>query len=505
MRAAWEKLKTTDWKSPTVICFAFVMLLSYFTYFHNYWNPPALFWDENYHIASAQKYLNGVYFMEPHPPLAKLFIAAGEWLLHPNAATDQFIGTDYGTALPANFSFAGYRFFPTLFAWLIAPLFFCIFLLLTRNSSLSLFLSILYIFDNALIVHSRSAMLDSTLHFFVMASVFLFLLLIRSKDNTKKFRTYALLFGLIFGAIVTTKANGLAMLLLVPALLWKLRSSLQRIPEFCVLMLVGFMAVYAGVWYIHFALGSTVNHSLPDNGYYQASESYKEILDEGGNRSILNFSLMLKEHLAFLPHYEKGVPKLDLCKPAENGSPWFLWPVGARTINYRWWTPGNPPVYSYLYMVPNPVGWFFGLAGVLLAVCLLLGSVFLPLQEKLQYRFELTTFLLIYLGYMAAVSRIDRVMYLYHYFIPLMMSFLLFGLAVMEIKRFLGWRITMQTKTAIVTLCGLLIFGGYQFMRPLTYYEPISDEAFEKRDLLKIWDMKCVRCEKDSVLTEKSC
>jgi len=76
----------------------------------------------------------------------------------------------------------------------------------------------------------------------------------------------------------------------------------------------------------------------------------------------------------------------------------------------------------------------------------------------------------------------------------------------MEIKQFFRWRITStQSKIAIATVCGLLIFGGYQFMRPLTYYEPISDEAFARRDLLKIWDMKCVRCAKDSVLTKKSC
>jgi dolichyl-phosphate-mannose--protein O-mannosyl transferase len=48
------------------------------TYFHNYSYPPSLFWDENYHIASAEKYIQGVFFMEPHPPLGKLLIAAGE-------------------------------------------------------------------------------------------------------------------------------------------------------------------------------------------------------------------------------------------------------------------------------------------------------------------------------------------------------------------------------------------------------------------------------------------
>ena len=87
---------------------AFVLVLSYLTYVQNYGNPPHLFWDENYHVASAQKYMSGTFFMEPHPPLGKLLIAAGEELLQKNEINDQFIGTNYGRKLPADFSFEGY-------------------------------------------------------------------------------------------------------------------------------------------------------------------------------------------------------------------------------------------------------------------------------------------------------------------------------------------------------------------------------------------------------------
>ena len=49
-----------------------------------YGQPSSLFWDENYHIASAERYLQGKFFMEPHPGLGKMFIALGELILHPN-------------------------------------------------------------------------------------------------------------------------------------------------------------------------------------------------------------------------------------------------------------------------------------------------------------------------------------------------------------------------------------------------------------------------------------
>ena len=119
------------WKRwHSVLFFVVVLLLSYFTYFHRYWEPKAVYWDENYHIASAQKYLHKTFFMEQHPPLGKMLIALGENMFHPNEASDQFLGTDYATDFSQNFSFVGYRFFSAFLAWWGAPVMFLIFLVL---------------------------------------------------------------------------------------------------------------------------------------------------------------------------------------------------------------------------------------------------------------------------------------------------------------------------------------------------------------------------------------
>src|SRR5437588_5183702 len=116
-----------------------VLFIAYCTYFRNYWYPANLFWDENYHIASAYKYLHQVMFMEPHPPLGKLLIALGEYLFHPNTkiATTSFLTTDYITTLPAGFSFVGVRFFPVLLATLSAGLFFLIVYQIGKHSFLA--------------------------------------------------------------------------------------------------------------------------------------------------------------------------------------------------------------------------------------------------------------------------------------------------------------------------------------------------------------------------------
>lgn len=477
----------------------FLLLLSYFTYVHNFWNPAALFWDENYHIASAQKYLNGTFFMEPHPPLGKLMIAAGEAIFHPNAETNQFIGTDYATNPPAGFSFFGFRFFPVMFAWMTVPLVFGIFWMITRNTVWSVLLSFLYVFDNALIVHNRSAMLESTMLFFSALTILSFLLVLSNQDTKKQFTWYSLLFGFAFACALATKAFALLFILLVPVVCYALWPNIKKMWSFVWKAGLMFALVYVGIWHIHFTLAKTIQPSLPDAGYYQASPEYKAIIDAGKTSSLFAIPVMLRDSTKFVSHYERGVPRLDLCKADENGSPWFMWPFGARTINYRWETPDST-AYRYLYLVPNPVGWGLGLLGVVLTGVFLLSYVFHPDSIRLKQPFLLLTFGGLYASYMIAVSRIDRVMYLYHYFLPLLFSFILFGLVFNELQYLGRWKLTESRKTTLLLTIGVLIFASFQFYRPFSFYELMGDKAVERRDLLQIWDLKCVNCPTESPL-----
>ncbi len=484
----------------------FLLILSYFSFVHNFWQPAALFWDENYHIASAQKYLHGTYFMEPHPPLGKLVIAAGEYLTHANLQSDQFLGTDYATNPPPGFSFFGYRLFPVLLAWLTTPIIFGIFFLITRKYLWAIMLSFLYVFDNALIVHSRSAMLESTLLFFTSLTILAFMLVLESKDTRKLFTGYSILFGCAFGAAMATKAFALLFILLVPMLLWVLRKNFRQCWAFLWKATLAFGIVYIGIWHIHFARGSTINPSLPEPsnpGYYQASEEYKAILNAGKNGSVFAIPYMLRDSLNFVGHYEAGVPKLDLAKADENGSPWFLWPFGGRTISYRWETPdGN--AYKYLYLQSNPVVWFLGLSGVVLSFALLVASVVFPGAVQLKRRYLITVFLTLYACFLAAVSTIDRVMYLYHYFVPLTFSFILFALVFDEIQQIGAWKLTTDRKSWLLLGLGVLMFVSFQFYRPLTYYEPLTTEQFQRRNLMKVWDMHCVNCERNSPFVQQT-
>ncbi len=478
----------------------FIVALSFLTYFWRYWEPPAVFWDENYHIASAQKYLHGVFFMEQHPPLGKLLIALGEKIFHPNAQSDQFLGTDYGTNFPAHFSFVGYRFFSALLSWWTAPLLFLIFFLISRNPLTAAVLSFLYVFDNALIVHSRGAMLEGPLDFFAALTMLSFFLALEWRNKPRLFYAATAGFGVAFALVMTTKVLGLIFILLVPALLWKLWPRWKQILHFGWIFSFAFLLVYCSVWEIHFALGSKINASLPDNGYYQASPEYKKFLAEGKNGSLFAFPTELRDSLKYVIFYNDGAPRLDLCKEDENGSPFFFWPLGARSINYRWETPDSK-AYRYLYLVVNPAVWWSALLALFLACAFLSSSWLLPLKEKLRRPYLLCVFVGLYLCYMIAISRIGRVLYLYHYFLPLLMSFVVVALVWEEIQSFGRWKIAENGRMVAIMIFGALIFLSHQFYRPLTYYEPISDAQFELRALLPLWELHCVNCQNVSPLT----
>jgi dolichyl-phosphate-mannose--protein O-mannosyl transferase len=475
--------------------FLFVTALSYLTYFHRYWNPPAVFWDENYHIASAQKYLHNVYFMEQHPPLGKLLIAAGEWIFHPNARTDQFLGTDYGTDFEPGFSFVGYRFFSAFLAWWTAPILFLIFLLLIKNPLHSALLSFFYIFDNAMIVHTRGAMLEGPLGFFCALTILFFLLTYLQRDDDRKFILWSILFGVAFGLTLSTKVLGLVFITLGIPVLWVLWPRWKRMLAFLGMFLGSAFLIFCSVWWIHFALGTTVNDQLPDGGYYQASQTYKEILAEGKAGSLFSFPIELRDSLAYIPFYNQGAPRIDLCKTDENGSPFYFWPFGGRTINYRWETPDGS-AYRYLYLIPNPASWWIAFASLCLAVAMLVGSVLFPPKKPLKQRFLLFVFVALYASFMIGVSRIDRVMYLYHYFIPLIVTFVIAAMVFDEVHAFGKKVLTEHGKTIIALCVAGLIFVSYLFYRPFSYYELITDWQFNARNIFSLWDMSCVNCQK---------
>ena len=269
-----------------IIYSVIVLTVSYFTYFKNYDYPPSVFWDENYHIASAQKYLTGVMFMEPHPPLGKLFVALGEKILQPNKtipATElhKFTQTDYIKDFPAEYSFKGVRFFSALFAWFSAIIFFYVLYFVSKNPHTSLLFSFLYVFENALITHSRSAMLEGSHLFFILLAVLYFVYLVQ-KPSRKTLLNYFVL-GILVGLTVSIKATGAITAFLFPflffldinhqgpSLMLTSRTVLDGSKKLIIkglFFVAGSAAIFSLIWYVPFSFGKFAE----DGKFSKASE-----------------------------------------------------------------------------------------------------------------------------------------------------------------------------------------------------------------------------------------
>lgn len=512
-----------------VFAFVFVLVVSFFTHVSGYSSPSGLFWDENYHIPAAQKYIDHVYFMEYHPPLGKLLIALGEFILQPNKNIDlsELTKASYVKELPSEFSFRGVRLFPALFGWLSVGVFYLLMYEITRSETLrhpfvSILFCIPYMCDNGMIMHFRGAMLDSFLIFFTLLGLLWGVRMIRICDSLKSFHWCFL--GLCIGLAFCVKLTGAILCIMAPIILYcslfhKFENS-EQLPIFnCIkkviragiFTFIGVIIPVFAIWYIHFALCRDVSNER----FYKASPEYRQILQLKQTGDVRYFPIMMRDTIRFFKHDNEGVPKLDVCKHGENGSYPLSWIVGAKTISYRW-TKNSSSVSNsdgennvsgkvlneasikeeavketaqYLYLILNPVVLLISLFGIVFGF-IFLGSVYfygVSVRDVRLFRIVLICTVM-YVTYMTVMVQLERVMYLYHYFPPYVFA-IVAGISLWwySFKEYVG----RKDWVVLFGLCFLVldVLATYWFFKPFTYFEPISRPEFLQRAWFDFWQL----------------
>ncbi len=467
-----------------------VIAIAYCTYLHDFSKPPNLFWDENYHIASAEKFLTGTFFQEPHPPLGKLLIALGEKIVHPDSNLTAMHDTLHATGQNAPASFEGFRLFPALLGFLGALVFYFVMLEITSRPSLAFVLSFLYLFDNALIVHLRSAMLEGPQLFFLLL---VFLLSLRLARAEKRTGALAVAAGCAFGAALNIKINSLDFAPLFLWAFWRWRGDPRNLLKHIALTVLPLFITTIAVWSTTYYLSRNINPALENKGFFRASTELKSTLTSPTPQPIKGTIYLLRDYCSFLKSYTRGVPQLNYCKTQENGSYPLLWPLGAKTISYRWNRSGATT--QYLYLVANPVIWWSALAALLITGSLLLTRAIGLYSVKLPRENLLTFLFFLHLTYMATVLNVPRVLYLYHYFIPLILSFAMIAILVTDLSLVGGmaaWS-ARRKKSLVFIWCSACILV-FAFFSPLTYYRPLTADQFARRSILRLWDLTCAEC-----------
>ena len=109
----------------------------------------------------ASKYIKGKFFMDVHPPLAKLLITLAGWLAGFDGSFDfKDIGKDY---LEPNVPYTAMRMFPAMCGILLAPIMFLTLKAYGCRTMTAAMGSGLIIFENGLLTQARLILLDSPL------------------------------------------------------------------------------------------------------------------------------------------------------------------------------------------------------------------------------------------------------------------------------------------------------------------------------------------------------
>ncbi|OJJ43433.1 hypothetical protein ASPZODRAFT_136291 [Penicilliopsis zonata CBS 506.65] len=153
------KLPVSDYK-----LLAGVTIIAAIVRLFRIYQPTSVVFDEVHFGGFASKYIKGKFFMDVHPPLAKLLITLAGWLAGYDGEFDfKDIGKDY---LEPGVPYVAMRMLPALMGVLTVPLMFLTLKATGCRSSTSVLGSVLVIFDNALTTQSRLILLDSPLIFF---------------------------------------------------------------------------------------------------------------------------------------------------------------------------------------------------------------------------------------------------------------------------------------------------------------------------------------------------
>lgn len=488
-----------------LFCLLLVLIVSYFTYFSGYNKPSTVIYDERYNIVHAERYLQRTLYFDVNPPIAKLFIALGEKIFAPNKNLDLSEHLNRGYVfddITPGFSFIGVRFFPTLFAFLNALLFFLILYKLSKNNFLSLMFTSLYLFENSSIVHFRTAMIDSTMIFFSFLAILYFLYLYEKKKR-KAFLNYFIL-GCLTALAAFTKLVGFICLLLFVFLLLKeinskslknLRSKIlcgfkASLSYLFAVFIIGFLT-----YYLHIVICTNIvleedNRDLPSK--IGASKEYVKLIEEKDLANPLKLYVPMRDYFNYITAPQELLPELN---DDINSTP-LLWPIGIKNVIYSVFSDSDigKDKNSYLKFQGNAVNWLMGFISIIVSLGLIVSRFIFKVKVSDKKTFNyILIFTSLYVGFMGAVTFISlkRPLYIHTYLLPLFFSFIIFFLV---FNYFFQKNIIKKSKTLMLSIFLLvfLIFYVFCYTSPLSYAKPITYLECEKTKMVDYWEDDCV-------------
>lgn len=373
-----EEIGPFPWRMVDTAIVTLLLLVAAITRFWHLGSPAEIVFDEVHFVGQARHYLHGEYFLDPHPPLAKLVIAAGIWLFGDHPWSWRAGNALIGTALVAITYLLGRR---------------------LTGSRIAAALSAAFILcDGLYLVDSRIAVIDIVYLTLAAVSYLLLFKFVQTKGIRDR-RRVLLWLGVTLGLCVGSKLYipAVTFLLVGGFLIYVLATkpslseppvpATQRLLDRRVLgasILVGSVAAaaYVAVFIPHFVLGWW-------GGIQDLFHYYGEVV-----------------------WYERSVA--DATHP--YASPWWSWPLMLRPVAYWQDFPKNGPVKT-VWGGGNPMLWWGGLSAIVIT----------SIQALERPNLSRCFLVVGYLAYIVCWIWIGRTLFLYHYMGSIYLAYLALG------------------------------------------------------------------------------
>ncbi|KAI8147189.1 family 39 glycosyltransferase [Fennellomyces sp. T-0311] len=258
-----------------------VTIAGFFISFYKIWWPAEVVFDEVHFGKFAGYYLNRTFYFDVHPPLGKMMFAAMSLLIGYDGHYDfAEIGESYTAN---NVPYVGLRALPASLNVASVALMYAIMKQSGYSTLACVLSSCMYIFDNAVVAQHRLILLDSSLIFYMLLTVYTYIRFfkLRHRSFTTSWWLWMTAAGTSMAMTLSVKMVGLfivgAVGVAVASDLWSLLDvrnglSLKEFGKHLTARVFGFIfvpiAVYLFWFYVHFAI---LNQSGPGDVYMSAN------------------------------------------------------------------------------------------------------------------------------------------------------------------------------------------------------------------------------------------
>jgi dolichyl-phosphate-mannose--protein O-mannosyl transferase len=446
---------------PWVALFALSAAL-HFAWFER---PLTVVFDEVYFPRFALSYLKNEYYFDLHPPLGKLILFVTGWIA----------GLDPGFSFATNHlpfpdpSYVVLRVPPRIAGTLLPLVLVGLALELGVTRFAAFVVGALAALDNALLVISRFALLDSFLLLFGFGALWCYL---RARRRGRRWLVAA---ALLAGAALSVKWTGLAfvgLILLAEGWHWLRARDAAGIVR---IGAVGALAaaVYVASFAAHFALADK-------SGRDDAAMSRAFQATLAGNPNAADASLVrpgfwgrfAELHRAMYDGHRRTVERHPY------SSHWYDWPFMMRSVDF--WAEHKDGRIAHIYFLGNPVVWWAAGYCILFLLVNFPPKVFDRFVRREPGTIERTeaAIVIAYLANLLPFVFIGRIMFSYHYLAALCVALLALGYLLdrcNEYRRMFGFALLALAAAAFV------------YFAPLSYALPLTPEQFEARFWVRGW------------------